>query len=437
MDSDQAKLPTATRIVRRPAGAAPVRVSADICVLGAGIAGVSAALEAARLGRKVALVDALPALGGQAVNSIIGTFCGLFANGTHGIQLTHGIADDILRELGAQDALHYRRGGPSNTTVVMYDEIALSRWVEEAVRKAGITVLLGAVLRGVARDGARIRELDLATRYGDAKLAATGFVDATGDAVLTWEAGFACREPADGPVYGTQMMVLEGIDEARQPTRAELTARARARGAHYGLVRTDGFAFVFPGRGTALVNHTHVETPLEPVAASRNALLGKAQADKVLHFLKSEYPDAFGQSRVRSYGLPGIRQTRWIVGRQQLTVKDVRAGTKFSDAVARTAWPIELHDRLDGYIWEPFSDDHLHYVPFGSLVPAEADNIVAAGRCIDGDNAALSSVRVMGPCIAMGAAAAHALDLAGSGSVQQIDVAALRQRVRDNVERTD
>jgi hypothetical protein len=185
------------------------------------------------------------------------------------------------------------------------------------------------------------------------------------------------------------------------------------------------------------VNHTHVETPLDPVAASRNALLGKAQADKVLHFLKSEYPDAFGQARVRSYGLPGIRQTRWIVGHQQLTVDDVRAGTTFSDAIARTAWPIELHDRADGYIWEPFSDDHVHYVPFGSLVPAEADNIVAAGRCIDGDNAALSSVRVMGPCIAMGAAAAHALDLAGNGSVQQIDIAALRRRVRDNVERAD
>ena len=437
MDPDKAKIPTATRIVRRPPDGAPRRVSADICVLGAGIAGVSAALEAARLGRKVALVDGLPALGGQAVNSIIGTFCGLFANGRHGAQFTHGIADDILRELGAQGALHYRRGGPSNTTVVMYDEIALSRWIEEAIRNADITVLLGAILRGVARDGTRIRELDLATRYGDVKLSAAGFVDATGDAALTWEAGFACREPADGPIYGTQMMVLEGIDEARQPTRAELTARARAKAALYGLVRTDGFAFVFPGRGTALVNHTHVETPLDPVAASRNALLGKAQADKVLHFLKSEYPDAFGQARVRNYGLPGIRQTRWIVGRQQLTVEDVRAGTTFSDAIARTAWPIELHDRADGYIWEPFSDDHVHYVPFGSLVPAEADNIVAAGRCIDGDNAALSSVRVMGPCIAMGAAAAHALDLAGSGSVQQIDIPALRRRVRDNVERAD
>jgi len=434
MSVEKPEISTATRIVRRPDGGRPWHVSADICVLGAGIAGVSAALEAARLDRKVALVDGLPALGGQAVNSIIGTFCGLFANGTHGHQLTHGIADGILRDLGAQDALHYRRGGPSNTTVVMYDEVALSRWIEEAVRKAGITVLTGAILRGVTRDGGRIRALDLATRYGDLKLSATGFVDATGDAALTWEAGFACREHAGGPIYGTQMMVLEGIDEAAPPSREEFTARARAKARDYGLVRTDGFAFIFPGRGTALVNLTHVETPLDPVEASKIALLGKAQTDNVLHFLKREYPQTFGKARVRSYGLPGIRQTRWIAGRYQLTVEDVRSGAAFPDAVARTAWPIELHDRPEGYVWEPFADDHVHYVPLRSLVPAEADNIVAAGRCIDGDSAALSSVRVMGPCIAMGAAAAHALDLAGHGSVQQIDLAALRKRVRDNVE---
>jgi len=44
-------------------------------------------------------------------------------------------------------------------------------------------------------------------------------------------------------------------------------------------------------------------------------------------------------------------------------------------------------------------------------------------------------VRVMGPCIAMGAAAAHALDLAGGGSVHQIDLAALSDRLKDNLER--
>src|SRR5204863_1775146 len=232
-----------------------------------------------------------------------------------------------------------------------------------------------------------------------------------------WQAGFACREHANGAIFGTQMMVIEGINEEAQPSRAELVARARAKAREYGLVRTDGFAFLFPGRGTALVNLTHVETPLEPLAASRNALLGKAQADLVLHFLQSEFPEAFGSARVRSYGLPGIRQTRWIAGRYHLTVDDVRQARKFTDAIARTSWPIELHDRPEGYVWEPFPDDHVHYVPFGSLIPAEAANIVAVGRCIDGDSAALSSVRVMGPCIAMGAAGASALDLAGTGRV--------------------
>ena len=43
-----------------------------------------------------------------------------------------------VSELGAQRALHYRRGGPSNTTVVMYDETALSRWIEQAIEKSGI-----------------------------------------------------------------------------------------------------------------------------------------------------------------------------------------------------------------------------------------------------------------------------------------------------------
>jgi hypothetical protein len=75
----------------------------------------------------------------------------------------------------------------------------------------------------------------------------------------------------------------------------------------------------------------------------------------------------------------------------------------------------------------------MHYVPFRSLIHAEADNLVAAGRCIDADPVALSAVRVMGPCIAMGTAAAHALDLAGSGSVHQLDLGALRTRLAHNL----
>ena len=72
---------TTARVVRRPQRATPRTVTADICVVGAGIAGVSAALEAARLGRRVVIVDAAPALGGQAVGSIIGTIIGLYTHG--------------------------------------------------------------------------------------------------------------------------------------------------------------------------------------------------------------------------------------------------------------------------------------------------------------------------------------------------------------------
>jgi len=419
------------RVKTKPRDSATPRVEADICVIGAGISGTSAAIEAARLGRRVVVVDGLPTLGGQAVNSIIGTIVGLFSNGPNARQLTHGIADDILRDLGAEGSCRLIRRPMSIT--VFYDEVALGRWVEKNIRAAGIKVVLGAVLREARLENRRVKELLLSTRYGDLTISAAGFVDSTGDAALTWLSGLPCREP-EAPIYGTQIVVLEHLDESHQPNTDEYGKRLREKADEYGLVRRDGLAFFFPERGTAVVNMTHVQTPLDPVGASEKGLEGKEQADRVVAFLKKEFPEAFGNARVRSYGLPGIRQTRWIVGAHQLTVDEVRAGKHFPDEVARTAWPIELHGTPQGYVWEPFSDDHLHYVPLRSMTPSDADNIVAAGRCIDGDAAALSSVRVMGPCIAMGAAAAHALDLAGTGSVHKIDLAALRKRIVHNLE---
>lgn len=427
---------TGTRIVRRDAHAPTQRVSCDICVIGSGAAGISAAIEAARLGRRVILVDSLPVLGGQAVNSIIGTFCGLFSNGDYGYQFTHGIADDILRDLGAMDKALYYRHGPV-TTVVYYDEVALGRWVEESVRKTGIVTILGAIMRKVERDGRRVKSIELATRYGDVIVEATGFIDASGDAALAWLGGFACREPSGNPVFGTQMVVVENIDEKAHPTRAQLAQKMEEKGEAYGLLRRNCVSFVIPGRNIAALNMTHTDTPLEPLAASKSTLDGKAQADLSVKFLMEQFPDCFGKAKIRSYGMPGIRQTRWIVGRHQLSLEEVRQGFRHPDAIGRTAWPVELHDHGAGYAWQTFPEDHAHYIPLGSLIPEEADNLCAAGRCIDADLAALSSVRVMGPCMAMGAAAAHALDLAGSGSVQQIDVGALQKRLSANLDRTD
>lgn len=420
-----------TGIVRRT-DEAPRRVDADLCVVGSGAAGMSAALEAAKLGASVAMIEAGPALGGQSVGALIGTFCGLYGNGPDPKQVTHGIARAILADLGASGDLaniDKRR----NTRIVLYRVNALARWFERRAHDARLRVALGAVVRGVRVEGKRIAGIDVATRFGDLDIRAKSYVDASGDATLAWLAGAECRVP-ETPIFGTSMFTLEGVTDGydREAIVAVLEKKADA----WGLRRRDGFLFgsTASPSGETLVNMTHAATPLDPFDAAQAMLDGREQVDRVVDFFKAEFPAHFKDARVKVYGLPGVRQTRWIKGAHHLTADEVRHGVRFPDAVARCSWPIELHDRPEGVHWEVFGDGHMHYVPFRSMVAPGIDNLVAAGRNVDGDPAALSSIRVMGPCIAMGAAAAHAQDLAGAGSVHQLDIGALKKRLAANLD---
>ena len=428
---------TETRIVRRPASREAKTLAADICVLGAGISGVSAALEAARLGRRVVLVDGAPALGGQAIGSIIGTIIGLYTHGPHPYQITHGIADDLINDLTGEGSLH-RRASMTGTVTFQYDEVRLGRWMERKVDEAGVQVLVGAVLTAAAFKTRRMQHLELATRFGAVRVEAQGFVDSSGDACLSYEAGLEVREP-DAPVFGSLNFLIEGYDTEGVKDLAikDVHARLTERGDAYGLVRHDGFLMHFPGKDFMLANVTHLETPLDPLSAAAMVSEGRRQADSVMRFLKAELPAIFATARIRTYGNPGLRQTRWIVGRRQLTLDEIRSAKRPADAVARCAWWVELHNAQDLVHWERFEPDHVYYIPLGCMVPREADNIVTAGRCVDADVHALSAIRVMGPCIAMGAAAAHSLDLAGSGSVHEVDLTALQRRLHDNLERKD
>jgi hypothetical protein len=270
------------------------------------------------------------------------------------------------------------------------------------------------------------------------RVQANGYVDSSGDASLCYEAGLEVREP-DAPVYGSLNFLIEGydLDKVTDMQIAEVRERLAHKGHEYGLVRHDGWLMHFPGKNFMLANLNHFETPLDPLASAQMVFEGRRQADNIITFLRTEYPDIFANARVRTYGNPGIRQTRWIQSVRQLTLEDIRAGGRPRDAVARCSWAVELHNTAELVHWEHFGDGHVYYIPLSCMVPKDADNIVAAGRCVDGDSHALSAIRVMGPCIAMGTAAAHALDLAGSGSVHRIDLEQLQERLRDNLERTD
>jgi len=426
-----------TRSVRRASTRDVTTISCDICVVGAGISGVAAALEAARLGRTVVIVDAAPALGGQAIGSIIGTIIGLYTHGPKPYQITHLVADGMLRDLDAEGAL-FRRKSMTNTVTFLYDEVRLGRWMETQIAGAGVTSIVGAVLTNVAVANQRVQHVDFATRFGSVRVKANGYVDASGDASLTYEAGCEVRQP-DAPIYGSMNFLIEAYDTAtvEELVLKDVHARLAEVGATYGLVRHDGFLMHFPGKNFMLANVTHFETPLDPLASGRMVVDGREQADNVIRFLRAEFPKIFANARVRTYGTPGIRQTRWIAGRRQLTLDDIKKGDRPADAAARCAWWVELHNAKDLVHWEQFPPDHVYYIPLSCMCPKDADNIVAAGRAVDGDVYALSAIRVMGPCIAMGAAAAHALDLAGTNAVQSIDFATLQQRLADNLDRKD
>jgi hypothetical protein len=423
-----------TRTIRR-GKAELTTIEADICVLGAGISGVSAALEAAKLGRKVVIVDGAPALGGQAIGSIIGTLIGLYTHGPDAYQITHGIADDLIKDMTAEGSLFRMH---RSTVTFQYDEVRLGRWMERKIQEAGVQAVLGAVLTDVAFANRRVQHIDLATRFGTLRVKANGFVDSSGDATLSYQAGLPIREP-EAPVYGSLNFLIEGYDleAVKQFNIEEVRKHLVTHGARYGLVRHDGWLMHFPGKNFMLANITHFETPVNPLATATMVFEGRKQADAIIEFLRGEYPKIFANARVRTYGNPGLRQTRWIVGTRQLSVEDIRTGNRPPDAAARCAWWVELHDTKELVHWEQFPNDHVYYIPLSCMVPADADNIVAAGRCVDADSHALSAIRVMGPCIAMGTAAAHALDLAGTGSVRDIELAKLQQRLHDNLERKD
>ena len=428
--------PIPTRMSRKQAGDAATEVEADICILGAGISGVSAALEAAKLGRKVVLADAAPAIGGQAIGSIIGTIIGLYNHqGDKAYQITHGIADDLIRELTEEGSLLRNQRFTVN---FQYDEVRLGRWMERKLEEAGVQVLVGAILTDAKFQDRRIQHANFSSRFGPIRVRANGYVDSSGDANLCFAAGLEVREPVE-PVYGSLNFLIEGydLDTVDSLDMPAVHDRLKEVGSEYGLVRHDGWLMHFPEKNFMLANISHLQTPLDPLGAAGMVFDGRRQADGIIRFLQTEFPDIFANARVRSYGNPGIRQTRWIVGRRQLTMEDIRKPDRPVDAAARCAWWVELHNTEEAVHWEQFAEDHIYYIPLSCMTPRDADNIVAAGRCVDADTHALSAIRVMGPCIAMGTAAAHALDLAGSDSVADIDFAKMQERLYDNLDRTD
>jgi hypothetical protein len=126
----------------------------------------------------------------------------------------------------------------------------------------------------------------------------------------------------------------------------------------------------------------------------------------------------------------GVRETRHVRCRHQLTAEELLAGKRFPDAIANGTYHIDAHSASGAGVKfrELRKGVPFYQVPFASLVPRGARNVLIAGRCIDADEQAFGAVRVMVNCNQMGQAAGVGAWLAlDSGAVVgELDAARLR-----------
>ena len=135
---------------------------------------------------------------------------------------------------------------------------------------------------------------------------------------------------------------------------------------------------------------------------------------------------------------PGVRETRRIVAEYMLTEDDLLSGKRFDDVIALAGRHFDLarSDKKDG--GQPFADRHLSVkggvapIPYRTLIPQGADNLLTAGRCIAADGQALGPARIMSTCIATGQAAgtAAALAIKDRISTRRVDVNLLRGQLK-------
>jgi len=173
--------------------------------------------------------------------------------------------------------------------------------------------------------------------------------------------------------------------------------------------------FITPYPDEVTVNMTRVTdiNPLDPDDLTRAEVEARLQTMQLLRFFRERVP-GFGNARIAATGTQiGIRESRRIVGAYTLTRDDVLTGKQFDDAVARSAYPIDLHNPSgSGTTTHRLPAGESYQIPFRCLVPERVERLLVAGRCISTTHEALASTRLTPTVMTLGQAAGTAAALA-------------------------
>jgi hypothetical protein len=426
----------------------PVIADVDVCVVGAGSAGSTAAIAAARTGASVLLVDRLPFLGGSST-AVLDTFYGFFTPGDRSLKVVGGIADDVVAALGALGPVVTRPNTYGAGAGVTYLAEHLKVVWERLVTAAGARPLLHTMLQAVdVRDG-HVESVTMATRAGLARVRARVYVDTSGDADLCAFAGFGFEtagehDPAQ-TLTTTFRMANVDLDRRAAVTKDRLHAlmREAAESGDYDLPRLDGSDHITPVEGMIATVMTRLESyRREPDGRIVNAtdpwfltaaeIEGRRQALEYIRFLRDRVPGYERASLVALGTQIGVRETRRVYGDYRLTREDVLSGHRFDDDIGLCGAPIEDHRVGAGTTWQYLPEGSTVGIPYRTLLVRDSTNVLVAGRCFSATHDAHASVRSMAQCMAMGQAAGTAAGLAAAVGVAPRDLPTgeLRERLR-------
>jgi hypothetical protein len=426
----------------------PTIADIDVCVVGSGSAGSTAAIAAARGGASVLLIDRLPFLGGTST-AVLDTFYGFYTPGTSALKVVGGIADDVVAALRALGPVVERPNTYGAGTGVTYLAEHLKVAWERLVTGTGARPLLHALVQAAeVRDG-RVEALVVATRAGLARVRAKTFIDASGDADLCAFAGFGYETAGelDPAQTLTTTFRMANVDLVRRRTipKAEfhrLMAEA-AESGDYDLPRREGSDHITPVDGVFATIMTRLDSvrreddgrlvnATDPWFLTEAEIAGRRQALEYVRFLVDRVPGYEHASLVALGTQIGVRESRRVYGDYRLTRDDVLAARAFDDGIGLCGAPIEDHHGGADTVWQYLPNGAAVGIPYRTLVVRDATNVLVAGRCFSATHDAHASVRSMAQCMAMGQAAgtAAAMSLAARRDPRDVDTSLLRDRLR-------
>jgi hypothetical protein len=421
--------------------------SYDFVVCGGGPAGFSAAINAARKGLKVALVEAQGCLGGVSTSGGIHYLLAgrkLNDQTREHVRVIGGLFDEITDRLIQEGHaiepntinLDFNPVGwyPRMASGIVFDENAMKVLMDSVCAEWGVRVYLNTTVVAVGLNHRQIKSVIVHNKDGFVELTASCFADCTGDADVAAMSGCSYdigREEDGLTAPASVEMHVDHVDgdalvtyqnEHQSPKLVEIIEELKEKGIWkfpyeifvcMQLMEKDVFLI-------NTIRQVAVDGTSE-ASISKAMAHGRKESQELFNIMKAYFP-GFSNARIRKIcDWIGIRESRRIRGRETITLEAALKGKKYPNRISATTYNFDLPDPLRPS-YDPMMGDakrpnasRRHIViqiPYGSLLPREIDNLIVAGRCVSAEREVLGAVRIMAPSVQMGQAAGTAAALA-------------------------